>query len=114
MSRNDHRPQNKNMPSAYDVVQALFENSKSPLAPGFKMLCLERDWHLVVGKKIAENSRPVNLDRHTLLVEVKHSVWSQELIYQEEVMCKQINTYLGEQKVSHIRFLVGKAKQPTR
>ena len=74
---------------AADVLQRLFENSKSPLSDGFQRWKLEGKWPDIVGPTISKNSRPVFFDNGTLIVEVANASWMNEIrFFTEEIKFK--------------------------
>lgn len=87
------------------VLQGLFENSKSPLAPGFKRWRLESNWSKVVGEDIAKYTRPVDYQNKVLTVEVTSSVWLHELRYRIDEIRYKINHHMGEAWVSHVKLI---------
>ncbi len=80
---------------AADVLQRLFENSKSPLAGGFQRFKLEGQWSQIVGPTLAKNSRPVNYDKGTLIIEVTNSVWLNEVRFLLDDIKYKINQHMG-------------------
>ena len=54
--------ENKKLNSVAQVLQGLFQNSKSPLSDGFQRYRLEQQWSQVVGKEIGQLSRPVDIN----------------------------------------------------
>ncbi len=93
----------KKTPStAADVLQRLFENSKSPLADGFQRFKLEGQWEAVVGPTLAKHSRPVNYDKGTLIIEVANSVWLNEVRFLLDDIKFKINQHMGQTWVQKI------------
>jgi predicted nucleic acid-binding Zn ribbon protein len=90
---------------AASVLQGLFENSKSPLAPGFQRWKLESQWPQVVGPEIAKHSRPVNYYNKILTVEVTNSVWLHELRYRIDEIKIKVNHSVGEHWVNVVRLI---------
>jgi predicted nucleic acid-binding Zn ribbon protein len=91
----DGKPKKPLFPAA-DVLQRLFENSKSPLAEGFQRWKLEGQWENVVGPTLAKHSRPVRFDRGTLIIEVANSVWMNEVRFLLEEIKYKINHHMGK------------------
>ena len=79
-----------------DVLQRLFENSKSPLAEGFQRWKLEGEWEGVVGPTLAKHSRPVRYDHGTLIIEVASSVWMNEVRFLLDEIKFKINQHMGK------------------
>jgi len=91
--------------AAADVLQRLFENSKSPLASGFQRFKLEGQWAEVVGPTLAKQSRPVNYDRGTLIIEVTNSVWLNEVRFLLDEIKFKINRHMGHAWVEKILLI---------
>ncbi|MCB9072833.1 MAG: DUF721 domain-containing protein [Bdellovibrionaceae bacterium] len=100
MSKKSKKPQD-----AASVLQGLFENSKSPLAPGFQRWKLESQWSQVVGKDLARHCRPIDYQKKILIVEVTNSVWLHELRYRLDEMKIKVNHFMGEHWVSSIKLI---------
>jgi predicted nucleic acid-binding Zn ribbon protein len=98
--------------SASEVLQSLFENSKSPLADQFLRWNLWRNWKDIVGPTIAQNTDPVGFDRSTLYVWVKSASWMQELIFISDFLVKTINERVGHNYVKQVRFTLDRRAVP--
>jgi predicted nucleic acid-binding Zn ribbon protein len=104
MEKSKKRPSQK--PAAVvDVLQRLFENSKSPLADGFQRWKLESQWQLVVGDTLAKHSRPVQFDNGTLIVEVTNSVWLNEIRFFLDEIRTKVNQHQGTNWVQRIQLI---------
>jgi predicted nucleic acid-binding Zn ribbon protein len=98
------RPSQK--PSAVvDVLQRLFENSKSPLADGFQRWRLESHWTVIVGETLGKHSRPIQYDRGTLIVEVTNSVWLNEIRFLLDEIRTKVNQHQGSNWVQRIQLV---------
>jgi hypothetical protein len=53
-------------------------------------------------KKIAKVSK---FERKTLFLKVENSVWRSELKFRESVIIEKINSFFGEERIKHIKFL---------
>lgn len=91
--------------SAADVLQRLFENSKSPLSDGFQRWKLETRWSDIVGPTISKNSRPVFYDNGTLIVEVANASWMNEIRFFTEDIKYKVNQHVGSSWVQKIHFI---------
>jgi predicted nucleic acid-binding Zn ribbon protein len=89
---------------ASQVLQSLFENSKSHLAKGFKTRRLRLEWTSVVGDTLAKICEPVDYDRGTLWIWVQHPTWLQQLSFIREELCKKINNHMQETYVNTVKF----------
>lgn len=91
--------------SALDVLQSLFENSKSPLAGGFQRWKLESQWLEIVGPTLAKHSRPVQYDKGLLIIEVTNSVWLNEIRFLLEEIKLKVNQHQGYTWVDKIQLI---------
>jgi predicted nucleic acid-binding Zn ribbon protein len=66
-------------------------------------------WAEVVGEPIATNSRPVETEATTLIVEVRDTIWRDQLarFYKKKII-ERLNDRLGARLVRDIRFRVGR------
>jgi hypothetical protein len=61
-------------------------------------------WRVAAGKKIAEKTRPTNLVRGTLVVEVEDIVWQRQLNTLRHFLLRNLHKELGEELVTEIDF----------
>jgi Dna[CI] antecedent, DciA len=61
-------------------------------------------WPVAAGKKIAEKTRPTNLVRGTLVVEVEDIVWQRQLNTLRHFLLRNLHKELGEALVTEIDF----------
>ena len=101
--KKDKKPK-KLLPAA-DVLQRLFENSKSPLSDGFQRWRLESQWPDIVGKTIGKHSRPIQFDKGTLVVEVTNSVWLHEIRFFLDEIKFKVNQHKGRVWVERIHLV---------
>ncbi|MBY0383910.1 DUF721 domain-containing protein [bacterium] len=88
-----------------DVLQRVFENSKSPLADGFQRWKLENKWPDIVGPTLAQNSRPIQYMKGTLTVEVTNSVWLNEIRFLIDDIKQKVNEHQGSCWVERIQLV---------
>jgi predicted nucleic acid-binding Zn ribbon protein len=91
--------------TAADVLQRLFENSKSPLSDGFQRWRLESQWESIVGATMGKHSRPIQFDKGTLVVEVTNSVWLQEIRFFIDDIKTKVNQHKGYNWVERIHLV---------
>lgn len=91
--------------TAADVLQRVFENSKSPLADGFQRYKLEGKWASIVGATIAKHSRPIGYDRGRLVIEASNSVWLNEIRFLLEEIKIKVNAHIGHDWVDFIQLV---------
>ncbi len=61
-------------------------------------------WNEVVGREIAEKTRPQLIRGKVLWVNVSDSVWMQQLHFQKMMLLEKINERLGTDSIEDIRF----------
>lgn len=110
---NDYRPPKKsNLALGSEVLQALFENGKSPLSQQFIRWKLWRKWEEFVGPTMAQASEPVGYQAGVLFVWVKNAAWMQQLVFMREPMKETINKKLQTNYVTEIRLTMDKKSVP--
>ena len=62
-------------------------------------------WGDIVGKKIKENTEPIEVQFGVMVVKTKNPVWSQELQFQKESIIKSINEKLTKKTIKDLRFI---------
>lgn len=95
----------KKFDSVAQVLQGLFENSKSPLSEGFQRYRLEKQWPEVVGKQLGSCSRPVDFNKGMLTIAVTNASLLTELQFFREEIISKVNTHIGKIWVRKIRFI---------
>ena len=102
----------KGFSSSADVLQSLFQNSKSSLGQGYTRWKLWREWDQVVGESIAKYSTPVGYKRGVLYVWVNSSPRMQEMTFLAGDIKSRINRYLGENWIRRIHFTLDRKDVP--
>ena len=62
-------------------------------------------WGEVVGKKIKENTEPIEVQFGVMTVKTKNSVWKQELQFQKNNIIKSLNEKLIKTTIKDLRFI---------
>jgi len=65
------------------------------------------EWSEIVGPKVAAHSRALRVDHGRLVVEVRSSVWAQELSLMSRGIVAKMNDRLGKRTVENLQFVVG-------
>ncbi|MEM7645482.1 MAG: DUF721 domain-containing protein [Pseudomonadota bacterium] len=97
----------KKLDPVAEVLQGLFENSKSPLSEGFLRYRLEMQWPQVVGEKIGRHSRPIDINKGLLTIAVHNSGLLTELQFFRQEIITKVNTHVGKVWVKKVRFISG-------
>ena len=59
----------------------------------------------MVGKRIRENTEPIEVQFGVMTVKVKNSVWKQELQFQKNNIIKSLNKKLIKTMIKDLRFI---------
>ena len=111
MSENEKLP--GRLSTGAQVLQALFENGKSPLSDQFLRWKIWKRWQDLVGPSISAVSEPVGLSRGTLYIWVKNSTWMQQLIFMNDQVRDTINKKLGSYTVKEVRWTLDRRSLPS-
>ena len=79
---------------------------------GAELLEVWRLWDRAVGETIARNTRPAAFKGRLLLVYANSSVWIHQLQYLKADLIEKLNTELGRELVSDIKFKIGPVTSP--
>ncbi|MFH2064033.1 MAG: DUF721 domain-containing protein [Pseudomonadota bacterium] len=75
--------------------------------PDIEMTRIWSLWSEAIGPTIAENARPAAFKGHVLLVHVTSSPWMQQLQFLKQDIIRKLNTALGKEMVTEIKFKIG-------
>jgi predicted nucleic acid-binding Zn ribbon protein len=95
-----------------NVLQSLFQSSKSPLSQQFIRWRLWNEWENVVGCEIAQHSMPVGYLDGALYVWVKSAARMQEMQFVVRPLMQKINQFAGSAYVRSIRFTLDRKAVP--
>jgi predicted nucleic acid-binding Zn ribbon protein len=90
-----------------DLVGGVLRKWEAQAGGPIERIILE--WPGAVGEPIATNSRPVETDGTTLIVDVRDTIWRDQLarFYKRHII-DRLNDRLGGRPVRDIRFRVGR------
>ncbi len=88
-----------------NVLSGLLNKFRMEL--GFESANISGIWKNIVGEAVCKNARPAGFKGQILLVYVSSSVWIQELQYYKKDIISRINSELGKELVSDIKFKIG-------
>jgi hypothetical protein len=103
----------RNVSNSTELLQSIFQNSKSPLGNEFQRWKLWMDWEKIVGKDIAKNSIPVSFREGNLFVWVKNSVWLHEMSFLAGPLKDKINKSVGYNWIQRLIFTTDRKSVPT-
>lgn len=69
------------------------------------------NWDEVVGADIAKNTEPVKFYKDVLVINVRNSVWTQELQYLKPKLLEKIRASFPETEIRDLMFKVGMFKK---
>ena len=72
------------------------------------LVALTAAWPAIVGKDIAQHSRPLEIAGDTLLVATRSSAWTQQLSFLGDHVLREIAEHVRIEGIGKIRFRVGK------
>jgi len=92
-----------------DILERVMKREKLPFRREDNHLCSL--WRQVVGETIAQNTRPLRMERGVLHVCVASSVWLQELRFLKEEILERFNGVSRLVPLEDIRFVQGEVKK---
>ncbi len=79
----------------------------------YQAQCAILFWRTIVGDEIASHSKAQRLERGVLTVTVSNSVWTHHLFLLKQDLIGKINTYIGQNVITDIRFVAGNSHRGT-
>jgi hypothetical protein len=95
----------KKLDSAAQVLQGLFQNSKSPLSEGFQRYRLEQQWDMIFKGSLGALTRPLDYQDGLLTIAVKNPSLLTELQFFKQDIMTKVNTHVGRVWVKNVRFV---------
>lgn len=83
-------------------------------AHGEPLVALAAAWPKIVGKDIAQHSRPLEINGDTLLIATRSSAWTQQLSFLGDRVLRSIGEHVPMGAIRKIRFRVGRLNTATR
>lgn len=84
------------------ILKALTRST--PWGQGLERNEVVRRWKEVVGPAVAKMTNPVEVKNRTLYVEVRDSVWLQQMVYVKESVRRALNEAIGEEVLDRVYF----------
>ena len=81
---------------------------KLQISPILKRYEVFENWDNLVGPKIAERARPVKIEGKSLILEVDHPAWAQELNFLKPQLLKKISKHYPKSGITNLRFILSK------
>ena len=100
---------NKKPTAIEDVINKWFDTKK--LTKRRTNYGAFHGWDEIVGPDIAKNTEPAKFYNSRLVVNVKSSVWMQELQYMKPQLLEKIKASLPETEITDLIFKVGACKK---
>ncbi len=92
------------------VLDGVLKSCRSEADTG--LLEVWRLWDRAVGRAVAENTRPAAFKGRLLLVYASSSTWIHQLQFLKAEIIERLNTELGRELVSDIKFKIGPIRPP--
>lgn len=105
-------PRDSRLTNSAEVLQALFENGKSPLSGPFLRWKIWKKWPELVGPTVAAASEPVAFRDGTLAIWVKSAAWMQQLVFAREQIRVTLNQKLGADMVKTVQLTLDRRSVP--
>ena len=86
--------------SIQDLMKDVIKENK--LTKGMHQLSVNEAWAKLMGQGVVSYTNSIELQRKTLIVNLKSSVLREELSYGKEKIVKMMNEELGEELISKI------------
>jgi len=83
------------------------------LDEGVRRAAVLLDWDRCVGERIAEVSQATGVEGGTVYVEVRSSVWLQELTFMRKEILEKLNAESSHTRFDRIMFRLAGAPKPT-
>jgi predicted nucleic acid-binding Zn ribbon protein len=80
--------------------------SESELGKKLKKFSIFNHWEHIVGKEISRKTKPQKLFKKILYISVSDPGWANELSMMSEKLIEKINSYIGEEIISQLRFKI--------
>ena len=93
---------NNEFHSIEELMKDVFKENK--LTKGMHQLSVKEAWSKLMGQGVESYTHHIELNRKTLIVNLKSSVLREELSYGKEKIIKMMNEELGEDLISKIIF----------
>lgn len=93
------------LPSNAEIIKGIL--AKLDKEKNFSKEAIESTWKNVAGEKAFTHSRPTSLRKKVLTVRVDSSGWLQNLSMLHRPILKALQSSLGKDKISEIRFRIG-------
>ena len=93
-------PRKTNQESLGEVIDRMLKVYR--LKSGLTELSLRSDWEKVVGEVVASRTDEVLIRGYKLIIKLNSAAMRQELHYQKEEIIKNVNIYLGEDKIREV------------
>lgn len=84
--------------------------AEGPLRRGVRLGRLGRAWSDVVGERLASRTAPISLEEGWLVVSASTPAWAAQVRFMEEEIGRRAAEILGEERVPHVRVVVGRGR----
>ncbi len=83
-----------------DLISSLFNNLSTPEMQQANSFV--KSWKEIVGEKIAAHSTVIDVDRGTVIIEVDHPGWSQQILFKKKQIVWGLSRSYPELKITNV------------
>ena len=96
------------MPTVASHLQTLYGRKNWHVL--WQTFMLVRNWDKVAGSKIASRSEPAYVQKNTLWIHVRDSVWMQHLHTMKPELIEKVQQFMPDLKINDIRWVIQSAE----
>ena len=87
-----------------DTLDAVLSNAVGPRE--YKLIDLKKNWNMLMGEDVGNNSEPVSIKNKILTIEVKNSIWLMQLKnFYKSMVEKKVKSFCGNDFCNRIYFV---------
>ena len=105
------RAKNEKFTALSELLETLLDSTQ--INRNIDILRLWDAWATAAGPEFSKVTKPAVFKDNLLLVHVKSAAWLHQLQFQEEELRRNLNQYLGDNRIDQIRFKIGSLSKPT-
>jgi len=94
--------------SSIQDINSILDNYvlESELGKKLKKFSVFNHWEEIVGKEISRKAKPQKIFKSILYISVSGPSWANELSMMSEQLIEKINTYIGDEIITKLRFKI--------
>ena len=92
--------------SINDAIKDFFKEAHISKIHGTKKL--DEAWQEVVGEKFAKDTRPLNVFRNTLFIQVQsHAIWQELSVFKKKEILEKLHELFPTKRITAIKCILG-------